>query len=348
MATPRIRTLDLGARDGSLYVHGFHSSLAIRASRVVASSEDQHWEVPTERLGRVFVFGNCTFTGGVIEALLDKGVTVFHLGAGGSLRGITTAPPAARPELRRAQWTIAADPENVTSFARCFVTHKITNQRALLLRYRRRWKSLGVLPEISQMRDLRRSLPQRGSIDEIRGVEGAAARAYFSVLRQLVPSDWGFTHRRQRPVQDPVNSLLSFGYSLLQGEVRSAVVSNGLDETAGYLHGVCSGRSSLALDLMEEFRPLIVDTVVLSCINNLRISKGHFLWSTTSSDSDVRLTQEGRRIFFREYERRMTTTSIHRPSSRVVSYRESLFLQARHLSESILNPEVPFQSSGWS
>lgn len=344
----RVRVDANTAGDGSLYLHGYGNKVTVSGSRLHVDGETGHTEVPLDRLGRIFLFGQSSVTSPAFDALLARRVDVHHLTVGGRLKGVTTAPDPVRPLLRREQYRRFDDRDWSLDLARGVVSAKITNQRALLLRYRRRGFLPWVTAELGAMRVVRRQVPNANDLDQLMGFEGAAARSYWRAFAGLVDPLWNFGGRHRQPPPDPVNSLLSFAYSLMSAEVETAVRATGLDVGYGFLHAPQDGRPSLALDLMEEFRPVVGDAVALTCVNTGRLQPGHFLFSDTGGHTSVHLTAEGRRRFFTEYERRMTTEFRHRASGRVVTYREALFLQAAHLARVVVGDFPRYEPVTWS
>jgi CRISPR-associated protein Cas1 len=178
-------------------------------------------------------------------------------------------------------------------------------------------------------------------LESLRGIEGQAADIYFSDLASLLPDGFTFTERSKRPPRDPTNSLLSLAYTLLSKEVHSAVEIAGLDPYVGYLHAVHYGRPSLALDLMEEFRSIVADSVVLSLINNRRLTPEDF----DSEEGFPRLRKESWPQFLRAWELRLNERVRHPLLGRSYPYREILLCQARILVKSLLGDidrYVPF------
>lgn len=176
------------------------------------------------------------------------------------------------------------------------------------------------------------------------GHEGMATREYFRAWRLVLDAQWGFTSRQRRPPPDLVNAMLSFGYTLLLHEAIAAVEMARLDPAVGFLHQARWGRPNLALDLMEEFRPLIVDAVVLRCATTGMITCEEF---ETIPDRGCLLSAKGRHSFLAAYERRMLTLFTHALTARRVSYRVGLGLQAKALARAILNPDQAYRPIHW-
>jgi CRISPR-associated protein Cas1 len=182
------------------------------------------------------------------------------------------------------------------------------------------------------------------SHDQVLGHEGSASREYFRAWRQIIGDAWGFTSRERRPPPDPVNAMLSFGYTLLVQEAVAALETAGLDSAVGFLHRGRWGRPCLALDLMEEFRPVIVDAVVLRCVSTGIVRSDEF---TTAPDVGCRMSARARQAFLAAYERRMLTLFTHEPSGRRVSYRVGLGLQARAIAKALLEPDRVYRPVRW-
>lgn len=184
----------------------------------------------------------------------------------------------------------------------------------------------------------------RPPIDEIMGYEGSASREYFRTWRHLLGELWGFSGRQRRPPPDPVNAMLSFGYTLLAHEAVAALETAGLDPAVGFLHQARWGRPNLALDLMEEFRPLIVDSVVLRCVTTGVVRPDEM---DIHPEHGCRLNTRARRAFLAAYERRMLTLFTHETAGRRVSYRVGLGLQAKALARTILDSHRPYRPVRW-
>ena len=163
------------------------------------------------------------------------------------------------------------------------------------------------------------------------GNEGAGSAAYFGVFSQLIKCDWahGFSKRTRRPPTDPVNAMLSYGYVILTSQITSILASVGFDPYIGYLHSSRYGKPALALDLLEEFRPVIVDSVVLNLLNNRQLGPGDFKQELNS----YHMTDATKRLFLQKFEERMQETITHPVFEYKVSYRRCIELQARLLGK---------------
>jgi CRISPR-associated protein Cas1 len=285
-------------------------------------------------VSQLSVFGGVQITASVIRELCSRGVPICHLSHGGWFYGITHGMFHKNVELRRQQYAAAEDREKSLRLARRFVQAKILNCRTLL---RRNHSDLPdeVLEGIKG--DLRRA-SRAESIETLLGVEGTAAGRYFArfdgMLRPVDSSvgAFDFAQRNRRPPRDPVNALLSFAYAMLTKDFATTLFSVGFDPYLGFFHKPRYGRPALALDLMEEFRPLIADSVVLTLINNGEIRPEDFI----TSWAGVALTQGGRMQVLTAYERRMRQEIIHPVFGYRISYRRVLEVQARLLGRYLM------------
>ena len=226
--------------------------------------------------------------------------------------------------------------QSAIHLVRGFVRGKLKNYRHSLLRTQREHPDVDLNNNITRLEQAIAPIEKTSSIDSLRGLEGAGSAAYFGCFQQLIrTSEFKFEARRRRPPTDPVNALLSFGYSLLRHDVQSALNIVGFDPYLGYLHVERYGRPSLALDLMEEFRPLIVDAVVLSLINKRSLTLTDFI--TEPLSGAVSLTKEGLHTFLRAYEQKKQSNFKHPVMGNKCTYQEAFEIQARLLSKYLMN-----------
>jgi CRISPR-associated protein Cas1 len=272
------------------------------------------------------VFGHVQLTAAAVRALAERGVPVLHHTYGGWLIGVTTSPTQRNVLLRVAQYKAAADERTALGLARAFVSGKIRNQRTLLRRNHRTVDE-AVLHELAR---LARAAERVRSADRLLGMEGTASRVYFSEFAGMLKTGAGFdfSMRTRRPPTDPVNALLSLLYSLLAKECVRATLAVGLDPYLGFFHRVRYGRPSLALDLTEEFRPLISDSVVITLLNNDMLDESDFVRRGPA----CALREKGRKKVLEMYEARMETLIRHPLFGYSMSYRRVLEVQARLLA----------------
>lgn len=299
-------------------------------------------DAPLIDVSQVVLLGNVQMSAQAIRELCGREVPICWLSFGGWLAGMTDGIGHNNVEVRRAQFRAADDRDRALALARRFVRAKVANSRTLL----RRNLDPPDPTSLQQLAWLVRAADRANDPGELLGVEGNAARIYFEQFPGMLrpPAAEGtmtfdFTTRTRRPPRDPVNALLSLAYSLLAKDVALAARSVGLDPFVGFYHRPRFGRPALALDLMEEFRPIIADSVVLSAVNNGVVGPDDFVKSSIG----VALTPEGRRRFLRAYERRMEEEITHPVFGYRISYRRVLTIQcrllARHLTGEV--PELP-------
>jgi len=237
--------------------------------------------------------------------------------------------------VRSAQWKAIAPSQQALHLVRGFVRGKLKNYRNALLRDQREFPNLNLHSALTQLEQAIAPIEKTTSIGSLRGLEGAGSAAYFGSFNQLIRAQgFQFEARRRRPPTDPVNALLSLGYALLRHDIQSAVNLVGFDPYLGYLHVERYGRPSLALDLMEEFRPLVVDAVVLSGLNRRMLSPQDF--TTEPLSQAVSLTPEGLRTFFRLYEQKKQSKFKHPVLQTQCTYQEAFEVQARLLAKYLL------------
>lgn len=264
--------------------------------------------VPLHMLGAVVVFGATSVSPSLIGALARAGITLVLLDRQGRFEARVEGPVSGNVLLRRAQYRAS---EHSDEIVRSIVSAKIVNQRAVLQRaLRDHGEEMAVEPRVAVEavvdrleRILRRVAFMNEGADAMRGAEGEAANNYFAVFGHLVRSpdaEIRFNGRSRRPPLDPVNALLSFLYTLLTHDCRSAAESVGLDPAVGFLHRDRPGRPSLALDLMEELRPVLADRLALSLLNRRQVRSGDF----ETRNGAVLLTEAGRKIVLTAWQER--------------------------------------------
>lgn len=231
--------------------------------------------IPIHTLGGIVCFGNVLCSPFLLGHCAEHGVAVSFLTEKGRFLARVQGPVAGNVLLRREQYRWADDPKRSAGMARSVLTGKLINSRNVLLRAARDHGGNGredrLRPAASRLADcLRRIGSPDLSLDEVRGIEGEAGATYFGVFDALITSNdkaFEFRGRNRRPPLDPTNCLLSFLYTLLVHDIRSALECVGLDPAVGFLHRDRPGRPGLALDILEEFRAVVVDRLALSLIN---------------------------------------------------------------------------------
>ncbi len=273
--------------------------------------------------------GGVSISPHAIHALCEAGIPIVHLSRGSWFYGITQGFGLRNAFDRAAQFDSARDPQRCLAFAREVVRAKCSNQRTFLLRNARpRPPTVG-----REMAALLRKVPHAQDVDELLGLEGALGAVYFAHLAALLrprdfEAEWDFRNRNRRPPRDPVNAMLSFGYALLTKECTVALSTTGLDPWWGLFHRPRHGRPALALDLMEEFRPLVVDSAVVTAINTGMVTSRDFVRTAQACVLD----SSGRKAFIRAYEARLDQLVTHPLFEYRCSWRTLIRVQARLLA----------------
>jgi CRISPR-associated protein Cas1 len=280
---------------------------------------------------QVSVFGNVQITAQALRELAVSGIPVCHFSYGGWFHAMTVGMTHKNVELRIAQFAAAADPGRSLAFARQFVLGKIKNCRTLLRRHLEEDQGREVLGQLAL---LMRKAESAADAASLLGIEGMAAKEYFAGFARLLNGGEQFNidGRNRRPPRDPVNALLSFVYALLVKEWAISLCAAGFDPMLGFYHRPRYGRPSLALDLTEEFRPLLADSTVLTLVNNGEVTPSSFVRRAGA----VALTDAGRRAVIAAFERRMDTLVTHPLFGYRISYRRILEVQARLLGRVLL------------
>ena len=294
-------------------------------------------EVRINETCQINLMGNVQITTQAIQQLCQLGKPVCYFSQGGWFYGITMGLNTKNVLLRKSQFVLADEEWFCLRIARALVAGKIRNQRTMLLRNH-------IEPSTVDLREMKRMVSDaenaRG-IDELLGIEGYAAKIYFGQFSGMIKRDgdhtgstefqFHFGARNRRPPLDPVNALLSYGYSLLAKDLTIASFAVGFDPMVGFFHQPRHGRPALALDLMEPLRPLVVDSALLSAINTRMVTESDFV----SAGKAVSMTAKGRKNFLRAYEARMDTLVTHPQFEYRVTYRRLLEIQARLLGKTI-------------
>lgn len=305
---------------------------------------------------QVLLFGAVEVTHAALMRLLLHGVDIVYLTSSGSFRGRLQGRLGRNIELRLAQFQRLREEEFALSLARALVAGKVANQRRLLVRVQQSLADEVMAQELAALRHRCRDAQAARDREELLGVEGAAAAAYFSAFSRAIKNPlFTFAGRNRRPPRDPVNACLSFGYALVGTLIDGDVAAAGLDPLLGALHQPAYGRPSLALDILEEFRPVLVDALVLRLINRRQLvpadfappseALGHDQLLAQAGDLDgaVYLAPTGRKVFLAEFLRRLRETAYYATGRGRYSYREILRHQVYHMARVIKAEDDGYQ-----
>jgi CRISPR-associated protein Cas1 len=301
----------------------------------VKADKQQLLDVPFIKVDGIVVLGRATFSPAVISELLERHIPLSFLTKNGKYLGHLEPELTKNIFVRKAQWAASGESTKSIHIVQQIVRGKLKNYRTGLMRRRRDYSDFSLDKDIEKIEQIMESINNTYNINSLRGLEGAGSAAYFGAFNKLIKgSEFQFNSRIRRPPTDPINSLLSLGYALLRHDIQSAVNIVGFDPYLGYLHFNHYGRPSLALDMMEEFRPLVVDAVVLSAINQKRLTVNDFV--TEPISNAVSLTKDALKIFLRLYEEKKQSKFKHPVLLKQCTYQEAFEIQSRLLSKYLM------------
>jgi CRISP-associated protein Cas1 len=303
---------------------------------LVRIEKETRLRVPLHMIGGVVCFGQVSCSPSFMGRCGEHGITITHLTEYGRFLARVEGPVSGNVLLRKAQYKKSDDAVNSSEIARTIVRAKVANCRTVLLRMLRDHPGISgvdaVAEAIGRFSNTLERLERPQPLDTVRGIEGESARYYFEVFDHLIlaqKEDFFFKSRNRRPPLDNVNSLLSFVYTLLTHDARSALESVGLDPAVGFLHRDRPGRPGLALDLMEEFRPVLGDRFVLAMVNKRQLRSNGFRKSESGA---VLMEDETRKQILSAYQERKQETIIHPFLNEETTVGLLLHLQARLLA----------------
>lgn len=321
-----------------LYVteHGANISFASNSVKV-QYSEKLSKQIPIETLESIGIFCKAQITTQCLIECMKRGITVSYYSAGGRCYGRLAALENIHVERQRKQAQLYHS-EFALELGKRILRAKVKNQESLLRRYARN-KKCSVENEIKMMNIFYGKIQRSCSINQLIGYEGGAAKYYFQGLNKVVDEKFQFNGRSKRPPKDEFNAMLSLGYSIIMNEIYRIIADKGLNPYFGFIHQDRERHPTLASDLMEEWRPVIVDAVVMSLVNGHEIRLEHF--EHDAEKCGFYLTKEGKRIFFDKLEKKeRTETKYLSYVSYPVSFRKSMELQVNSLVHAIEEENV--------
>jgi len=283
--------------------------------------------VPQFRVERVVVFGPVHITYAAVSHVLAKRIEVCFLSRFGVPRGRLCPADDARSDVRLAQFRALSDEAFRLRVSRCIVSAKLRNCRQVVMRYSRNHQEAELRHAIVNLKQQSVRAAEASGIEQLRGIEGSAARTYFAAFGTMVGSDALFDGRSRRPPRDPANAVLSLGYTLLGGELTGVLAAHGLDPYLGIYHSSRRGVPALAQDILEEFRAPVVDRLVLAMLNRKELTAEDFAAGTKGG---LRLKDKPLKVFLLRYEESLNETFKMRDGSRR-SFRQLVAEQARRL-----------------
>jgi len=327
-----------GANSLPLYLQEHGSKIGITGETfVVMKNEKKLTSVPVADVSQIVIYGNIQISSQALRKAFKKGIQVLFFNGRGDFSGYGRGLACYNARIRPAQFQSLADNEAVEHISKRLIEAKISNCRAFLMR------NGNAENETRTMKTLLSKAMQATGTDSLRGYEGTAARLYFSKMGSLLKgkaleNGFIFAGRTRRPPKDPLNALLSFGYSLLSKEFTVAIESMGLDPMHGYYHASRSMRPALSLDLMEPYRPLISDSIAITILNKGILSKNDFV----SKKGGFYLTSEARKRYIIQYEKRLNT-KIRYNGTATLSYRNAIRKTVYDLKSYLLKTQPEYQ-----
>jgi CRISPR-associated protein Cas1 len=313
----------------NLYIAETGSRIEIEHQRLLVTEDDEVLlRMPLQKIDQIVLIGMIGLTTPAIHKLLQLNIPVTFLSNTGDYIGQITPAFSKNLPLRQMQYKRNDDHAFIYNFSKNIVSGKIHNQHVQTLRWAR-LKSSITRSELEQLAALEAETEKAANLSALLGIEGSAARIYFNIMEKTIDPVWSFTNRNRRPPKDPVNVLLSFGYTLLMNSICSALQIVGLDPYLGFFHCEDYGRPSLALDLMEEFRVPVVDSLVVSMLSLGQLKTSNFIFS--QEDLPVILDQSGKREFIHEFGKKLTSKIKVRGIDRAISYQKHFEVQARKI-----------------
>ena len=340
--------------ENTLYVQTPDAQVRLDHDALVVEVEGRSpVRVPLLHLHGIVLFDRARITGSALRRCAAEGCSVSFLDYRGRFGGRFVGPTSGNVLLRVAQHDALRDEGRTREIAKRIVAAKIRTSRAVLMRGARGVASKEAAAEVrasaDRIREALQQLAMVSSLDEVRGMEGEAAREYFGVFGRLIAvpkKEFSFTVRTRRPPRDRVNAMLSFAYALLMSECVSALETVGLDPQVGYLHALRPGRPGLALDLMEEYRAGWADRLVLTLVNRRQIRPEHFEVFDEMGGS-VQLTEDGRKTLITAFRERALRPVRHDVLGRNIPLGLVPFVQARLLARHLRDPETVYVPFAW-
>jgi CRISPR-associated protein Cas1 len=304
---------------------------------IVEKDDETLLDAPCDKVDTVLIFGNVQFTTQAVHELFQHGIDMALLTRTGRLVGKITPPAGKNVELRITQFTKHMDEGFRLALGKTIVEGKITNCLNVMRSFSYNHPERDLTERIESIRSLTGAISKAPTIDSLMGSEGSTARTYFEGFGKMILGDFVFEGRRKHPAPDPVNALLSFGYTLIFNEILGLLEGIGFDPYVGFLHAIEYGRASLASDLLEEFRAS-VDRFTLSLMNN-RVLKSEDFYKNPKGDG-VYLTRDALKEYFAQYEKYLNREFTHPETDEISTLRKCFRLQAERLASFVKGGEA--------
>lgn len=321
-----------------VYVTEQGALLKKTGQRLVVVKDDQTLlDIPADKVEGLLIFGNVQFTTQTAQLLLHQGVEMALFTRHGRLLGQLTSPFTKNITLRQVQYAKKGDSSFALSFCKAIIEAKVTNGLELIREFAHNHPETVLTEENSQIAALLPRIDEALDLSSLLGLEGAASHSYFQAFGKMVRHSFQFEGRHRRPAPDPVNALLSLGYTMLYNEICSLLDGMGFDPYLGFYHQPRYGHATLASDLMEEFRSPLTDRFTLGLVNNRVFQEGDFYFHQPSGSMYLR--DDARKRYFVEYERFITRPMNILDENRETDFRRLFRRQVERLNSTLTKGE---------
>ena len=319
----------------SIYITENGTYLHKRGGKLLIDKEETTiTEVPLELVENITVTNTTQISSSLITECLTKNIPISWMSTSGKMYGSLLAPSFVDIFKQKQQFDLIEEKDFYFKLAQKIVSAKIHNQLVLLRRYNRNIKSEKVHELINYLSNTQKNIKYTSDNNELLGYEGLASRTYFSALGMLINKPFQFTKRTKQPPRDPFNAMLSMGYSILFNEILSNIIAIGLHPYIGFFHQLAKGHPALVSDLIEEWRAVIVDALVISLIKRGSITENMF----TLNKKGCYFSPEGKKIFLNAYNKKINTENKYISGEH--SYRDSLRIQCHNYAQAISNKNI--------
>lgn len=304
---------------------------------VVQKNKEILQNVPETHVKQIILVGNINLSTPAISFCLENLIEVVFLTQGGKFRGRLNGEASRSVEVRRKQYERVSDPDFCLRQAKSWIGGKVQNQIATA---RRQFENNAVPREFETLKSILNKIGNAKSIESLLGLEGSASAGYFKLFRSWIPAPFTFEKRTSNPPKDEVNAVLSLTYTLLYNRLTTNLNLAGLDVYQGFFHQVRNGHAALASDLLEEFRQPIADALVLKLIKRKQLKITDF----ERINGEIRLTSEGKKIFFAEFEEKMKSKrQTEAGNNWSLSYSKIIERQIHHFARVITGEEPTYK-----
>nr|WP_083454066.1 CRISPR-associated endonuclease Cas1 [Syntrophomonas palmitatica] len=324
-----------------LYVYERGAKIGVQNNCVIIESDNLKRTLPIEGIENVIIFGDTSLSSNCVKHFMERDINLTWLSNQGQFYGRLESTRSVNIYRQRRQFACGEDEEFCLTLGKKIIGAKVKNQITILRRYQRNRPQSSAQASIDAMNKLLPIINKAECREELMGYEGNAARHYYQALGSLVEQEFSFSGRSRQPPRDPFNSLLSFAYTLLMYDVYTAVVNRGLNPYASFLHSIRNGHPALCSDLMEEWRPVLADSLALYVTSKGIIKREHF--EKPAQEGGVYLDKQASKIYIAEYEKKVRSRSNYiNYVDYSVSFRRAIEMQCQRLAHAVEegNPDI--------